>query len=200
MAKVWINPAFKDKVPRPEKRKESRPFKRDDKRKKPVNREKRRPAPIQYTPPDPLLELKFLHDIKEKDIPIQAVLVDGTEFKGKIKWFSEWSIALEVEGRQSEVIFNRLKMIYYSQLKDNRLSEEEIEKLPDPDVKKTEISTLQDFKNNKNPLVFYMKNNVQVKGTLDWFEKLVYHVKSLDGTKDYNLYKNSVIFFERVAS
>jgi len=202
MAKVWINPAFKDKVPRTINERDTRAPRRDrgDRKFQKKRIERKRSVPLQYTPPDPLLELKFLHDIKEKNIPIETTLIDGTKFTGNIKWFSEWSVALEVEGRDSEVIFNRLQMVYYSQLEDNKLSESEIEKLEDPDVKKTEIIALQEFKNDKIPLLFHMKNDVKIKGTLEWFEKLIYHVKSLDEGKDYNLYKNSVIFFERTDS
>ena len=202
MAKVWINPAFKDKVPKNVKEKESKPQKSIKKDKKGVvdkksTERKPRSFPI-YSPPDPVLELKFLEVLREKEIPLEAELIDGTKFTGKIKWFSEWAIALEVENRESEVIFNRLQMIYYRQLKKHSLSEKELEKLPDPNVGKVEINALQQFKEEKTPLHFHLKNNGEIKGILDWCEKLIYHVKSLDGEKEYNLYKNSVIYFERM--
>ncbi len=204
MAKVWINPAFKDKVPQAVKDtgiKKTKEKKIVDKRPGDKKRPKVPPRSLpQYSPPDPVLELKFLQHLKDKEIPMELELINGTKFTGKIKWFSEWSIALEPEGEKREIIFNRLQMIYYSQLKEYTLSEKEIEALPEPDVKKVEITVLQNFKDEETPLIFHLKNNVDIKGTLDWCEKLIYHVKSLDEKKDYNLYKNSIIYFERVTS
>ena len=211
MSKVWINPAFKDKVPQTIKESDNktraRTFSKD--RKGPDrkgrdgrdgrDRKKGKPFPVQ-TPLDPVLELKFLQNLKDKEIPIETELIDGTKFSGKIKWFSEWSIALELEGKESEVIFNRLQMIYYSQLKENSLPEKEIEAMEAPEVGKAEISALQKFKDEKIPLLFHLKNNIEIKGILDWMEKLIYHVKSLDGEKEYNLYKSSVIYIERMIS
>jgi len=39
-------------------------------------------------------------------------------------------------------------------------------------------------------------DNQKIKGNLDWYEHLVYHVKSLDGKEEYNIPKNSVIYIE----
>jgi sRNA-binding regulator protein Hfq len=207
MAKLWINPAFKDKVPeafskRQEKgviKKEEKKFVKKAPQKKKFIKEKEK-KPFLYEPgPDPLLEHKLLQYFMEKNIGIEAKFIEGAEIKGKIKWFSEFMLGLEME-RKKNIICNRLMMLYYRQDVGNVPSEKEIKDMPDPVKTNVEITSIQQLKDNKLALIFHLKNNIVIKGTLEWYEKLIYHIKSLDGTKDYNIQKSSLIYFEEVLS
>jgi sRNA-binding regulator protein Hfq len=203
MAKVWINPAFKDKLPEQVKQKEETSVSKDSFKKpgfKKQEKFERKRTPIIKKEPDALLELKFLQYLMEKSIPIEIKLIEGMEFKGKIKWFSEWMMGLESDNEKHNIMFNRLMMLYYRQLKDLAPSEKEIEGFSLPDIGNIEAKVMQKFKDEKTPLYFYLKNNTKLEGTLEWFEKLIYHVRSIDGKEDYNIYKASILYFEEVSS
>jgi sRNA-binding regulator protein Hfq len=204
MSKLWINPAFKDKVPegfaqRHEKgreKKEEKKFVKKDIKKKFTKGKEKKPV-MRETGTDPLLEHKLLQYLMEKNVGIEAKFIEGTELKGKIKWFSDFMVGIEVDGKRN-IICNRLMMLYYKQDEGNSPSEKEITSLPDPVITSAEITAMQQLKDNKHQLIFHLKNNIVIKGKLEWYEKLIYHIMSLDGTKDYNIQKSSLIYFEEV--
>lgn len=205
MAKVWINPAFKDKMPEGfKKRPVSKDFKREERKEAPRKFDRKKQAkPPEKKPylrepgPDPLLELKLLQYLKNHNATIEAHFIEGIDIKGKIKWFSDFMLGIET-GNEKNVICNRLMMIYYRHLDAKTPSEKDIKELPEPELANAEIIAMQQLKDNKTPLIFHMKNNVLLKGTLEWYEKLIYHIRSIDGEKDYNIQKSSLIYFEEV--
>jgi sRNA-binding regulator protein Hfq len=206
MAKVWINPAFKDKMPeklikKPVSKPVSKDFKKEERRELPgkFDRKKSTKPPVREAGHDPLLELKLLQYVKNNNAALEANFIEGINIKGKIKWFSEFMIGLELEEGKN-VICNRLMMIYYRLLEKKTPSEKDIREMPDPDITNLEITTMQQLKDSKTALIFHMKHNVILKGTLEWYEKLIYHVRSIDGEKDYNIQKSSLIYFEEVPS
>ncbi|MEQ8186803.1 MAG: hypothetical protein ABRQ39_02430 [Candidatus Eremiobacterota bacterium] len=206
MAKVWINPAFKDKMPEGfNKRPVSKDFKKEDRKEGPrkFDRKKQvkppeKKSPLREPGPDPLLELKLLQYLKHNNAAIEAHFIEGIDIKGKIKWFSDFMLCIETDNGKN-VICNRLMMIYYRHLDCKSPSEKEVRELPEPDIANIEITSMQQLKDNKTPLTFHMKHDVILKGTLEWYEKLIYHVRSIDGDKDYNIQKSSLIYFEEVA-
>lgn len=142
------------------------------------------------------LEHKLFKHLMDKEIPIEARLANGETFTGIIKWYSEWLISLAVDGKLRTVIIPRLMIVYYTQLQENSLSEKEINQLPLSDVIGVEVNILQQFKDNKIPLIFYMQGGVEIKGILDWYEKVVYHIKSPDGKTDHTLHRGNIVYFE----
>jgi sRNA-binding regulator protein Hfq len=144
------------------------------------------------------IEHKLFKYFMDKQIPIEIRLVNGETFTGNIKWFSEWMICLAVEGNTKTVIIPRLMMVYYTQLQENSLPEKEINQLPFPDVIKVEVIILQQFKDNKTPLLFHMQGGMEIKGILDWYEKLICHIKSLDGKTDHTIHRGNILYFEEV--
>lgn len=150
--------------------------------------------------PSPVYELKLLKYLMDNNMPVEVLLIDGTKFSGLIKWFSNWMLSLEIEGRKNEVMFNKRTISYYKQSGDSGLSEEEINNMPEPDISGVETAILQRFKDNKTHLLFCMRNNIKLEGTVEWVEKLIYHIRSFDGGKDNNLYKGSILYFEELSS
>ena len=219
MGKVWINPAFKDKVQstkevlpikeapqevKPEKKepvKQAMPIEKSVKKEpvkqsKPVDKpvkkqekQKKRPAQIQQKDD---LEYKFFNYLMEKEIALDVKLIDGTVLTGKIKWFSDWTMALEVDGKLKMVI--RLMILYYSPTDELSLTENEVSELPDY-VISSEVKCFTELCKNKSPFVFHLKGGAEIKGVLLWYEKFIYHLKSLDGKTDYSLHRNNVLYY-----
>ena len=165
----------------------------------PKSKEKKKENVPPRQPPSPIYELKLLEYIKDKKLPVEILLINGTKFVGKIKWFSKWMLSLEIEGSEKELMFNKRTIVYYKQSEGVSLAEDEVCTLSEPDVSSIETNVLQEFKDKKSPLIFYMRNNVEIRGTLQWTEKLIYHVRSLDGKKDNNLYKGSILYFKEMS-
>lgn len=142
------------------------------------------------------IEHKLFQYFIDKQISIETRLINGETFSGKIKWFSEWLIGLEVDNNTRTVIIPRLMMVYYTQLQENSLSDKEINKLPLLDVTTVEVNMLQQFKDNKTSLVFHMQGGMEIKGNLDWYEKLIYHIKSLDRKTEHTIHRGNILYFE----
>jgi sRNA-binding regulator protein Hfq len=144
------------------------------------------------------LEYKLFKYFKDNQIPIEARLINGATLTGKIKWFSEGLIALEVAGKPGTAVFHRFMIVSYTPIMENSLSETEIMQLPTDDVTGIEIKMMQQYRDNKTPLLFHMLGGIDIKGTLDWYEKLVCHIKSLDGKTDYTIHRGNMLYFEEV--
>ncbi len=205
MAKVWINPAFKDKMPEGFKKKPvSKDFKKEERKEGPKKFDRKKQAklpakkpPVREPGPDPLLELKLLQYLKNNNATVEAHFIEGINLKGKIKWFSDFMLGIELDSGKN-VICNRLMMLYYRHSDAKTPSEKEVIELPEPVIANVEITSMQQLKDNKTPLIFHMKNDITLKGILEWYEKLIYHIRSMDGEKDYNIQKSSLIYFEEV--
>ena len=108
MAKVWINPAFKDKMPEGFKKKPvSKDFKKEERKEGPKKFDRKKQAklpakkpPVREPGPDPLLELKLLQYLKNNNATVEAHFIEGINLKGKIKWFSDFMLGIEI-GRAS---------------------------------------------------------------------------------------------------
>lgn len=155
------------------------------------------PLPPRKPEPSDNIEHKLFQYLMEKEIPIEVKFLTGITFTGKIKWFSDWLIKLEIKGKT--VFLNRLMMVCYYQMKENSLSETELKQLPPIEIAGTEIKIFQDYKNSKTPLLFHIQGGLEIKGTLEWYEKLVYHIKSLDGKTDHTVQRSVVLYFEEVS-
>lgn len=157
----------------------------------------------QYLPPPKrefvqTIEHKLFQYFIDKQIPIEVRLMNGETFTGKIKWYSDWLIAFEIKGKPGTIIVPRLVISFYKQKKENSLSEEEINQLPSVDITGVEIKMMQQYRDNKTPLAFHLQGDLEIKGTLDWYEKLVTHIKSLDGKTEHTLHRGNILYFEEV--
>lgn len=271
MAKVWINPAFKDKFPAKEAKKEKPPPKKPEKEEEPVSKKpetekkvekKKEEKPRKKTKKKKRgaesrtkLEAKLLQYLEDNKIPIEIKFIGGkAKLTGTINWFSDWQLSFKPKKKNSkDLIFHRLRLIYYKPLEEISISseelltmsriimekeiierlgkrfpvdqlesltgkilteeklEEEINKLDFTEVDAKEIINqvkiassvsfaekreMQRFKDDKVPLVFHLTDNTKLKGTLEWYETLVYNIRSLDGKEEYNIPKGSVIYIE----
>ena len=149
------------------------------------------------------IEHKLFKHLMEKQISIEIKFLTGITFTGKIKWFSEWLINQEIKGKGKgkvkNVIINRLMIVCYYQLEENSLSEAELKQLPAVDILGVEANMLQEYKDKKTPLLFHLQGGMEIKGTLEWYEKLVYHIKSLDGKTHHTIYRSIILYFEEVS-
>ena len=68
-------------------------------------------------------------------------------------------------------------------------------KIYEPKFEKVELNLLNKFKEDNVLLTFYLNNNIQIKGYLEWAEKLIYHIRACDDDSMYNIYKDSIIYF-----
>ena len=107
-------------------------------------------------------------------------------------------MAFEIKGKPETVIVPRLVISFYKQKKENSLSEKEINELPPVDIMGVEIKIMQQYRDNKTPLLFHLQGGLEIKGTLDWYEKLVTHIKSLDGKTEHTLHRGNIFYFEEV--
>jgi len=144
------------------------------------------------------IEFKLFKYFVDNQIPIEARLINGETFTGKIKWFSEGLIALEVSGKANIMVFHRFMMVCYTPVMEKSLSEAEINQLPPVDLSSVEINKMQEYHDKKTPLMFHMSGNLEIKGVIDWYEKLVCHIRSLDEKMDYTIHRGNMIYFEEV--
>lgn len=141
------------------------------------------------------IEHKLFQYFMDKEIPIETQLISGETFSGKIKWFSEWLVGLEIDNTRT-VIIPRLMMVYYTQLQENSLSDKEINRLPLLDITTVEVNMLQQFKDNNTSLLFHMQGGMKIRGILDWYEKLIYHIKSVDRKTEHTIHRGNILYFE----
>lgn len=219
MAKIWINPAFKDKIKQDEPKKEVKEKKKEIKQKKkeetpkPKKEVKQKetdsPKPEKakqkpkkqkgaqgvslYSIPDHGLELKFLQHLMNSRATLEVKILGGPTFTGKIKWIYQWLMGLELEDNKI-VGFSRLNLSHYSIKQSESISEEEITKLSVPEIPKDNI--FQQYKNDKTLLIFHLRDGLSIKGTIEWYDKILYHIRSIDGEKEYNITRESILYFE----
>lgn len=145
------------------------------------------------------IEHKLFKYFRDNGILIEIRLVTGNTFTGKLKWFSEWLMGLEIDGKAGTVILNRLMFVCYIQLQGNNLSGAELYEMFPVNIAGVESKMMQPYRNNKIPLLFHMNGGMEIKGTLDWYEKLVYHIKSLDGKTEYTICRSNILYIEEVS-
>ena len=160
MAKVWINPAFKDKFsakkeikkekPAQEKTKENKVEKPPAQEKEIEKEKKEEPAPEGKKPetkkeeksekkPEKRrkkrkpasrasLETKYLQYLEDNKIPIEIKFIGGKrKLNGMINWYSETLMCFKPQKKNSkDLIFNRIRLIYYRALEEVPLSAEEL--------------------------------------------------------------------------
>jgi len=227
MSKVWINPAFKDKLidkkedPPPPVKKEKKESKvkvstKEEKQKtseekpqsedkspekeKPEKKKKEKKPAEKPTPQpkgDSFNELKLLQMLQDKNIPIEGMLINGMKINGKIKWFTQSTVGLLLDDGR-DIILNRLILIYYSQPKEYSLSRKDFDEIPKPTTINNETTELRRLKDEKAILLFHLKNGIDITGKIDWSDYLIYHVISPDDEKEYSIPKSSVLYIEEV--
>lgn len=199
MAQVWINPAFKNKVkpkdetsekiPEPEKTEKTQ--KEPEKTQEKKTKETPKKNTHQETPEKK--ETRLFNYLRENQIPVEAQLTGELTIKGTVKWFSDWILAMETNNKTTMI--NRLNLIYYRYKAENIPPEKELQSLPLQEENPAK-KILQEYKDNKTPLHFHLLDNIKIKGTFRWYEKLTCHIRSLDEKEDFNIHRSSLLYFE----
>lgn len=134
-------------------------------------------------------EINNLFWLKINDIVLDKLKDEITPYEFKVlsrlneNFFSEKKLSEML--KKFNFNFNSIDIIIKNALK-----------IYTPEFVGVEAEFLKRLKDNKVPLTFYLNNNVFIKGYLEWAEKLIYHIRDIENNEIYNIYKDSIVYFE----
>jgi len=143
--------------------------------------------------------ISLLRKYKQGDKEITVYLIDGKKFTGKLRWFDDYAIKVILsDGSITIPIHNIAQFECEHFLLDGEIDDNNRVFRGMARSTEREQEQLKKYRKNNELIHFYLKDEIEVRGRLQWLLEYVYAVRPEKSSRDCMITKRQILYYKKI--